>query len=326
MSHEWSKGSQPQVDVVMPLYNKAAWVTGSVESVFAQTFDSWRLIIVDDGSTDRSLDELGSFLDDPRVSVVRQANRGPGAARNRGAKEGDAALLAFLDADDQWSPTFLERTVEALVNHGECAMVGTSEYRGTPPEDRSVAHEQQGISSHQWRCPTQLSFVEVKDRAGFFKPSGVLVRRESFDLFGGYFDRDRCTFGEDTWLFLQIMLNKPVLYIVEPLIWRNTDASELADGRTTPYPVPPHLQYADEVRATCPDSHQVLLGHFIVEHSIWTARRLAWQGQGRTARALLRARVDRPRAADEDVRRIILYSRLWPAVRARRRIRRLLHR
>jgi len=100
------------ISVIIPLYNKARFVERAVQSVLAQSHEDFELIIVDDGSTDESC-EIALRHSDPRMRLIRQDNAGVSAARNRGTTEAKGNLLAFLDADDEWNPAFLE-TVLAL--------------------------------------------------------------------------------------------------------------------------------------------------------------------------------------------------------------------
>ena len=96
-----------RVSVIIPLYNKEPYVRRALSSIRAQTFEDFEVIVVDDGSTDEGARAVESF-DDARVRLVHQQNAGPGAARNRGIAEARGELLAFLDADDEWTPTYLE--------------------------------------------------------------------------------------------------------------------------------------------------------------------------------------------------------------------------
>ena len=110
--------STPSVSVVIPAYNVAPYIGETLNSVFAQTFTDFEVIVVDDGSPDG--DELERMLGPYRGSVryVRQENRGAGAARNRGVREARGEFVAFLDSDDLWMPEYLSEQVRFLREDG----------------------------------------------------------------------------------------------------------------------------------------------------------------------------------------------------------------
>ena len=98
--------------VVIPLYNKANYIESTIRSVLDQTCDDYELIVVDDGSSDNSL-ALARKYESDRVRVIAQANQGVSVARNTGIENARGSFIAFLDADDQWEPQYLE-TIQVL--------------------------------------------------------------------------------------------------------------------------------------------------------------------------------------------------------------------
>src|SRR5262249_17512754 len=96
----------PLFSVVIPSFNRVALLATTLKSVFAQRSTDFEIIVVDDGSTDGTMDYLQSL--EHRVTVVGQQNQGPGSARNCGARHSGGAYLAFLDSDDLWFPWTLE--------------------------------------------------------------------------------------------------------------------------------------------------------------------------------------------------------------------------
>jgi glycosyltransferase involved in cell wall biosynthesis len=114
-----------KVSVVVPLYNKARHIKRAVDSVLAQTYQDFELIIVDDGSTDGSGDVVREFTD-PRIRLVVQDNAGVSAARNRGIREAKCDLVAFLDADDEWLPFFLDTVVGLRARYPEAGICATA--------------------------------------------------------------------------------------------------------------------------------------------------------------------------------------------------------
>ena len=101
-------GGSPTFTVVIPAYNARTLIGSAIRSVLAQTRDDFELVVVDDGSQDGT-PEVVSGIDDPRLRLVRQDNTGTAGARNRGIQESSGRLVSFLDNDDLWMPTYLER-------------------------------------------------------------------------------------------------------------------------------------------------------------------------------------------------------------------------
>jgi glycosyltransferase involved in cell wall biosynthesis len=102
-----------EVSVIVPCYNHAHYLFFALQSVQAQSFSDWEIIVVDDGSSDNTQAVVNAFAD-PRISYIYQENQGLSAARNAGIRAARGAFLAFLDADDEWLPSFMRRCVEAL--------------------------------------------------------------------------------------------------------------------------------------------------------------------------------------------------------------------
>lgn len=181
--------------VVVPVYNKRPHVRRAIESVLAQTEGNFELIVIDDSSTDGSADEI-SFFADPRIIRLHRDEAGPGgyAARNLGIREARAGWVAFLDADDEWDPRFLE-TISELRSRFPDARCACTAYWDVSTEGcrtydafsrKFGASEARRIdlieylrASSEGRCPIRTSAVSL-DRAllldiGLF-PAGRSVR------------------------------------------------------------------------------------------------------------------------------------------------------
>jgi glycosyltransferase involved in cell wall biosynthesis len=105
------------VSVVLTCYNGARWISLSIESILAQTYRDFELIIIDDGSTNSSKEMVASHQSDKRVRCIYQNNRGFSAAVNRGIKESNGSLIGFIGQDDPWMPNKLELQVKYLGEH-----------------------------------------------------------------------------------------------------------------------------------------------------------------------------------------------------------------
>ena len=113
------------ISVIIPLYNKEAGIATALRSVLAQTYQDIEVVVVDDGSTDNSA-TIVERHSDPRIRLIRQANAGVSAARNRGIAEAKGEYVAFLDADDEWMPGFLEEIVALQQEFPECKAQATN--------------------------------------------------------------------------------------------------------------------------------------------------------------------------------------------------------
>lgn len=114
----------PLVSVVVPTYNAPQMLRATLDTVFAQTFTDFELVVVDDGSTDDTPQVLASITD-PRLRVVRQPNAGIGHARNRGIDESRGTYVALLDHDDLWHPEKLATQVAFTREHADCVACAT---------------------------------------------------------------------------------------------------------------------------------------------------------------------------------------------------------
>lgn len=112
------------ISVIIPLWNKEAYIARTLESVLKQTFRDFEVIVVDDGSTDNSPQVVRSFNDD-RIRLIHQSNAGVSAARNRGMTEAKYDYLAFIDADDEWEPDHLATLARLIKNYPECRIYST---------------------------------------------------------------------------------------------------------------------------------------------------------------------------------------------------------
>jgi len=186
----------PKVSVVIPTYNRAHFIGTAIESVLAQTFADFELIVVDDGSTDETSQIVSGFLHDPRIIYIRQDNRGRSHARNRALGLARGSYIAFLDSDDSYLPEKLARQVAFLDTRPDIDMLYTS---AICVDDTGKPLENQPYQAH--------AEGDIYQLIAFFQPltitlPTVMVRREVMDRVGG-FDVDMERF-EDTDLWRRI--------------------------------------------------------------------------------------------------------------------------
>jgi len=138
----------PAFSVVIPLFNKEQYIGRALNSVLTQTFEDFEVIVVNDGSTDEGANVVKEFVDS-RIHLVHQKNAGETAARNRGIEEAKAELIAFLDADDEWKPRFLE-TVLRLKNIYPKAGAYATAFDMCLPSSKMIRSRHMEIPDHPW--------------------------------------------------------------------------------------------------------------------------------------------------------------------------------
>lgn len=213
--------------VVLPLYNKAHTIARAINSVLAQQQEAIDIVVVDDGSTDSSASIVEAEFGD-RVRLIRQRNQGPGVARNVGARAARGDVLAFLDADDEWLPGFLATGLKALQAHPEAVAYAcsydTGAYAKYVPDKVSLITDRAVVlPSPPWDTTPNM----LRNYLNGLHSSSSLVRRGAFDAAGGYFDRERCLWGEDSYLWGQILFSGPVFWDPSVLARYHIEDSDL---------------------------------------------------------------------------------------------------
>jgi hypothetical protein len=276
------------VSVIIPLYNKAPYIHRTLDSVLAQTFCEYELIVVDDGSTDGGGDIVASHFD-ARVKLIRQENAGPGAARNRGLREAKGEIVAFLDADDEWLPDFLALSTKYLHLHPDVATISMG-YRegGRRAGVVDSIWDTRGIKDGQYRVGSEdYSAQFAVWLLSYMSPWSTVSRKSVLMRYGGFFDKWKCLFAEDAYLWLQVLLNETVAVSREPLVVFHSEVSKLSSNLAGPHPIEPFLIDPSELYARCHSARHDLLEEILAIRAVETARHLALHGCGPEAQGLL---------------------------------------
>ena len=194
----------PTVSVVIPSYNRARLLREAIDSVLAQDFDDFELIVVDDGSTDETPRVLESYA---QILVVRQAHSGVSAARNAGIGTASGQLLAFLDSDDLWLPEKLSMQVAFFQHHPAAVICQTEELwirNGMRVNPKTRHRKDSGMIFE--RC-VELCLVS---------PSAVMMRRSLLDEVGAF--DETIPACEDYDLWLRISCRFPIYLLETPLV------------------------------------------------------------------------------------------------------------
>lgn len=207
-------GDRPEVAVVVPAYNAGHVIGETLRSISAQTFHRFEIVVVDDGSSDDTVEVVGAYaLEEPRLRLVQQQNGGVAAARNRGLMETEAPIVAPVDSDDLWHPTRLEKHVAAL-NRNPAAAFAYSPFRILNGHGRIIGnHPFFAFSGRVFY--RQLFFNMVGNG------SGMTFRRDVALRHGGYSPQLRAAGleGCEDWLLQMLMsIEHEVEHVPEYLI------------------------------------------------------------------------------------------------------------
>ncbi len=204
-----------KVSALIPTYNRQEHVLRAIDSVLAQTVPVDEIIVVDDGSTDGTVEAIHN-RHGSNVTVVRQANKGVSAARTRAVEQSRGQWVGFLDSDDIWLPTKMERQFDALATLGDefGACFTNCNYFGDPNE-QSTAFDEAGLK-------TDSAFGEVSNPIRYIlRDLGIyvqslLVRRSLIDEVGGF--DDALGISEDRDLIFKLAFRTKFCFVAAPLV------------------------------------------------------------------------------------------------------------
>jgi hypothetical protein len=204
---------RPFISIVMPLYNKEAEVKRSVESVLAQTFTEFELIVVNDGSTDRGAELVRGFADD-RIKVYDQDNQGVSAARNKGIDVASSDLIAFLDGDDLWEPDFLKSIILLKKNFPICSVFATC--YSYLEDDGAIRYPVlNGLPQNPWKGILEDYFTVASLSDPPLWTSAVAVKRDTIREIGGFPLGMKS--GEDLLTWARLAVRQKIAYDTRPL-------------------------------------------------------------------------------------------------------------
>lgn len=238
------------VSVIIGTYNHGRYIASCIESVLAQTYGRCEIIIIDDGSTDNTADVVKPFQD--RVTYRHQQNQGRGASRNAGINLASHDWIAFLDADDLWEPTKLEKQVAAIVAHPEIDLIVTNAcwfdndriVKGDYFKTMRLFHQQKIERHGTLGIFTERLYPLFIDE-NFVNLSSVLVRKKALydeGLFDATLPRAQ---DRDLWLRLS---RRCTFAFIDEILTRSRVHS-LGDGLTTIVPAISRVQLFEKALA-----------------------------------------------------------------------------
>ena len=217
--------NNPRFSVIIPLYNKEREIGATLRSVLAQTLQPVEIVVVDDGSTDRSAEIVRAVAaESSLVRLIRQPNAGECAARNRAMAEAAGDYFALVDADDQWRPRFLEEIAALIEAFPDCGLYCTAfdilshegEFPADCPSQRGIVADFFGDSAHR--------YIAI--------PSASCIPRRVIDAVGGF--PDGMKMGGDLYMWIKIARRWPVCFSPERLCLYSRVASNRSSAIYTP--------------------------------------------------------------------------------------------
>lgn len=213
------------ISVVIPLYNKEQSIATTLQTVLNQTYQDFEIVIVNDGSTDHSVEEVAKVTD-PRIRLIHQSNAGVSAARNRGIEEARGEFVAFLDADDEWNPDYLKTQYKLTQKYPECSVFACNyefkdaQEKVTPTIIRKLPFKgEDGILSN---------YFEV---ANCSHPplwtSAVMVKKNAIQSIGGFPIGIKS--GEDLLTWARLAVNGKIAYAKQAYAVFNVEGYSISE-------------------------------------------------------------------------------------------------
>jgi len=274
----------PAISVVIATYNRADLLPETIESILAQTYRDYELIVVDDGSTDRTREALEPY--DSQIRYIYQSNRGPSAARNAGVAQASGEWIAIQDSDDLSAPNHLERLQEYARRHPDCGMVfANGRYLSGKEHNRETlipAEKSQRLAREGVRLEDLFERSIVRLQA-------ALISKRAYDSIGGHDESLRICMDLD--LSLRLLLRFPVAYIDEAVFFYRKHQGNT--GSNEELRLTENIRVIEKLVAEHPEVVRSLGKHKIAARTAYRYYRLAkgrWKRGRRTeARAALRA-------------------------------------
>ena len=213
------------ISVIIPTYNRVLMIRRAIESVLAQSYQNFEIIVADDGSTDDTKEVLSGYINSGKIKYIFQNNAGPGAARNAGIEHAKGELVAFLDSDDEWAPDKLEKQIKIFESRGEnIAVFSNVEYI-------NENNEKTGELFSKAR-PYEGKIVKRLLADNFIATSSVIAPKSLIIKAGGFAtNRKLFAIGEDHLLWLKIADETEFYFVNEPLVKYHTHGGQIVNSR-----------------------------------------------------------------------------------------------
>lgn len=265
----------PQVSVVIPAYNRGNLICETLDSVLTQTYRDFEVIVVDDGSTDDTPSVLAQYAE--RVHVIRQENKGEGAARNAGILVAQGDYIAFIDSDDLWVPTKLERQMALLTNSSPLVWVYSDAYVFDSQTKRVLYSLGQRSRQYEGHVARQLLLN------CFVASPTPVIRRSVFDIVGLFNHNPR---DSDWDMWLRIGARHPIRKIPEALAGYRLHKDSISQQSSPMFAHRYHINTIEQAVAYAPDVYGPVHRQALAAAHLRTGAALAREGDLSQARRM----------------------------------------
>lgn len=169
--------------VIIPLYNKENYIESAIKSILNQTFTDYEVLIINDCSTDKSVEKVTPFVSEKVRLIHHEKNGGLSVARNTGIAHATTNYITFLDGDDVWKPTFLETIHQLIINYPEARIFGTN-YEEVYKSKTYQPHN--GSSALATGFTGYINFFKINVRQGIYNHGSVCFHKEVYEKVGNY--------------------------------------------------------------------------------------------------------------------------------------------
>lgn len=205
--------NKPFFSIVMPLYNKENYVKKTIDTVLNQTFQDFELVIVNDGSADKS-SIIVEQINNSHIKLINQKNSGVSVARNNGIKLAKADYIVFLDADDIWLPNFLQTIFEMISKFKNVGLYATS-YKKKYPNGHEQSIITKGFKENNFIGIIPNYFRSVVKSTGLVWTSAVCIPKKIFEENDIWFPEGE-KYGEDLYVWARIAMKFDICYNTDP--------------------------------------------------------------------------------------------------------------
>ncbi|WP_294591284.1 glycosyltransferase family 2 protein [uncultured Bacteroides sp.] len=206
------------ISVVIPLYNKEHTVLNCIHSVLNQSFTQFELLVVNDGSTDNSVNEVSKIADE-RIRIVHKTNGGVSSARNLGIELASFEFVSFLDADDSWEPNYLEEVVNLIHKNPNCCLYGVRQFQLSQKGEKFLSASIGDTPIYFFHKTEYFEYAQISI---LFHASAITVNKQRLGLHHIQFDTILKR-GEDLDFYFRIALVDDMIFLNKPLTYYNLD-------------------------------------------------------------------------------------------------------